>query len=75
VVVTMASTAERIVAAVVREEKPRVEQPRVEVVEGALCSEEELRRAVVTTAVTSGILCALAGVGLGYLLGLREGRE
>jgi hypothetical protein len=75
VVVTMATTAERIVAAVVREEKPRVEQPRVEVVEGALCSEEELRRAVVTTAVTSGILCALAGVGLGYLLGLREGRE
>ena len=71
----MASTTERIVAAVVREEKPRVEQPRVEVVEGALCSEEELRRAVVTTAVTSGILCALAGVGLGYLLGLREGRE
>lgn len=71
----MATTAERIVAAVVREEKPRVEQPRVEVVEGALCSEEDLRRAVVTTAVTSGILCALAGVGLGYLLGLREGRE
>ena len=71
----MASAAERIVAAVVREEKPRVDQPRVEVVEGALCSEEELRRAIVTTAVTSGILCALAGVGLGYLLGLREGRE
>lgn len=71
----MATTAERIVAAVVREEKPRVDQPRVEVVEGALCSEEELRRAIVTTAVTSGILCALAGVGLGYLLGLREGRE
>ncbi len=71
----MASTEERIVAAVVREEKPRVEQPRVEVIEGALCSEEDLRRAVVTTAVTSGILCALAGVGLGYLLGLREGRE
>ncbi|MBL8975207.1 MAG: hypothetical protein JNK56_31700 [Myxococcales bacterium] len=73
--VTMTSAAERIVAAVVREEKPRVDQPRVEVVEGALCSEEELRRAIVTTAVTSGILCALAGVGLGYLLGLREGRE
>lgn len=71
----MTSVAERIVAAVVREEKPRVDQPRVEVVEGALCSEEELRRAIVTTAVTSGILCALAGVGLGYLLGLREGRE
>ena len=71
----MTSAAERIVAAVVREEKPRVDQPRVEVVEGALCSEEELRRAIVTTAVTSGILCALAGVGLGYLLGLREGRE
>lgn len=71
----MTSAAERIVAAVVREEKPRVDQPRVEVVEGALCSEDELRRAIVTTAVTSGILCALAGVGLGYLLGLREGRE
>jgi hypothetical protein len=50
-------------------------KPPVEVVEGSLCSEEELRRAVTATAVTSGILCALAGLGLGYLLGLREGRE
>jgi hypothetical protein len=50
-------------------------RPAVEVVEGPLCSEDELRRAVTATAVTSGILCALAGLGLGYLLGLREGRE
>ena len=56
-------------------EEPRERQPRVEVVDGALCSAEELRQAVVATAVTSGILCALAGVGLGYLLGVREGRE
>ena len=50
-------------------------EPRVEIVDGALCSADELRRAVVATAVTSGILCALAGVGIGYLLGLREGKE
>jgi hypothetical protein len=69
----MADVTQRVVATVVREETPRAEH--VEVVEGALCSEEELRRAVMTTAMTSGILCALAGVGLGYLIGLREGRE
>src|SRR5690606_31883539 len=74
-VVTMAITTERMVTAVVREDPSRVEQPGVEVVEGALCSEDELRRAVVTTAVTSGVLCALVGVGIGYLLGLREERE
>ncbi|MBL8970564.1 MAG: hypothetical protein JNK56_08305 [Myxococcales bacterium] len=51
------------------------EPPQVEVVDGALCSADELRRAVVATAVTSGILCALAGAGIGYLLGLREGKE
>jgi len=50
-------------------------EPPVEVVDGALCSAEELRRAVVATAITSGILCALAGAGLGYLFGLREGKE
>jgi len=69
----MADVTQRVVATVVREETPRAEH--VEVVDGALCSEEDLRRAVVTTAITSGIVCALAGVGLGYLLGLRDGRE
>lgn len=64
-----AEVVERVRCIVV---KPRAEP--VEVVDGALCSEAELHRAIVTTAVTSGILCALAGVGLGYLLGLREGR-
>lgn len=69
----MADVIQPVVATVICDEKPRVEP--VEVVDGALCSEDELRRAVVTTAITSGVLCALAGVGLGYLLGLREGRE
>ena len=69
----MADVTQPVVATVVRDEKPPAEH--VEVVDGALCSEDELRRAVVTTAITSGIVCALAGVGLGYLLGLREGRE
>ena len=50
-------------------------EPPVEVVDGALCSAEDLRRAVVATAITSGILCALAGAGFGYLLGLREVKE
>ena len=50
-------------------------EPSVEVVDGGLCSAEDLRRAVVATAITSGILCALAGAGFGYLLGLREGKE
>ncbi len=71
----MADVTQPVVATVVCEEKPRAEQARVEVVDGALCSEAELHRAIVTTAITSGIVCALAGVGLGYLLGLREGRE
>jgi hypothetical protein len=71
----MADMTQPVVTTVVCEEKPHAEQARVEVVDGVLCSEAELRRAIVTTAITSGIVCALAGVGLGYLLGLREGRE
>ncbi len=67
------ATQERPVVVVL--EAPRDEQPRVEVVDGALCSAEDLQRAVVAAAVTSGILCALAGAGLGYLLGLRDGKE
>ena len=67
------ATQEHPVVVVVTE--PSDEQPRVEVVDGALCSAEDLQRAVVAAAVTSGILCALAGVGLGYLLGLRDGKE
>lgn len=66
-----AQTDTLVVIAVDAEHEPS----QVEVVDGALCSAEELRQAVVATAITSGILCALAGVGLGYLLGLREGKE
>ena len=69
----MADMTQPVVATVVRDEKPPAEH--VEVVDGALCSAEDLRRAVVATAITSGILCALAGAGFGYLLGLREGKE
>ncbi len=67
----MATRSDTLVVAAVDGER----EPPVEVVDGALCSAEDLRRAVVATAITSGILCALAGAGFGYLLGLREGKE
>lgn len=57
------------------EDKVRDDKPRVEVIDGSLCSAAELRRAVVAGAITSGVVCALAGVGIGYLLGLRDGKE
>lgn len=63
------------VAKVACEDKVREDKPRVEVIDGSLCSAAELRRAVVAGAITSGVVCALAGVGIGYLLGLRDGRE
>lgn len=53
----------------------REEQPRVEVLRESLCSASELRQAVIAGAVTSGIVCTLVGVGVGYVLGLRRGRE
>jgi hypothetical protein len=59
----------KVACEAVREDAP------VEVVDGSLCSAAELRRAVVAGAITSGVVCALAGVGIGYLLGLRDGKE
>ena len=51
------------------------DQPRVEVLSESLCSASELRSAVIAGAIASGVVCAIAGAGLGYLLGLREGKE
>lgn len=58
-------------------ENPKSEEPPicVEVVEGTLCSSAELQRAVVTGAIVSGLVCTLAGLTVGYLLGHRDGRE
>lgn len=51
------------------------DQPRVEVINESLWSTTELREAVLTGALTSGLLCALAGLGVGFYLGFREGRR
>lgn len=48
--------------------------PRVEVLGDELCTRAELDRAILASAITSGVVCAIAGVGLGYLLGVRTGR-
>jgi integral membrane sensor domain MASE1 len=51
------------------------ESPRVEIIRDGLCSLSELRRAVVAGAITSCVMGALAGVGLGYWLGLQDRRK
>ena len=51
------------------------DEQHVEVVDGSLCSANDLRRAVVAGAILSGIIGTIAGIGLGYLMGLRDGRE
>lgn len=49
--------------------------PRVEVIEGTLCTVSEVRRAVAAGALMSGLVCTVVGVGIGYYLGLRDGRD
>lgn len=56
-------------------EAPGEERPRVEVLSESLCTASELREAVIAGAITSGVFCAIVGVGIGYVLGLRRGRE
>lgn len=70
----MADVIDKSVAKVACEHKAGEDQPRVEVLSESLCSASELRSAVFAGAIASGVVCALAGVGLGYLLGLRDGR-
>jgi hypothetical protein len=57
------------------EAKPDSDKPRVEVVDEALWSASELRSAVLAGAITSGLVCAIAGLGIGFYLGLREGER
>lgn len=54
---------------------PSGDRPRVEVIHETLWSDSELREAVLTGALTCGLVCALAGLGVGFFLGLREGRR
>jgi len=54
---------------------PGEDKPRVEVIHEMLWSDREMREAVLTGALTSGLVCALAGLGFGFYLGLREGRR
>lgn len=63
------------VVKVTDEGRAREDQPRVEVIDGPLCSASELHRAVVSGAIASGILGAIAGIGIGFWLGLREGER
>ncbi len=57
------------------EAKPDNDKPGVEVIDESLWSASELRTAVVAGAVTSGLLCAIAGLGLGFYLGWQEGKR
>ena len=41
----------------------------------SLCTASELRQAVIASAITSGVFCTIVGVGIGYVLGLRRGRD
>jgi len=64
-----------VVHVVTLEATPSGDQPRVEIIDESLWSTTEMRSAVLTGALTSGLLCALAGLGVGFYLGFREGRR
>lgn len=51
------------------------ERPRVEVLSESLCTASELRQAVIAGAITSGVFCTIVGVGIGYVLGLRNRKD
>jgi hypothetical protein len=55
--------------------QPSGRQPRVEVIDEPLWSASDLREAVLTGRSRPGLVCALAGLGFGFYLGLREGRR
>ena len=54
------------------EPKEPVERPRVEIVEEIPSGEAEARRAFYAGAVASGLLCAIAGITVGFVLGVKS---
>ncbi len=54
------------------EPKDPVERPRVEIVEEIPSGEAEARRAFYAGAVASGLLCAIAGITVGFVLGVKS---
>jgi len=54
------------------ESKDPVERPRVEIVEEIPSGEAEARRAFYAGAVASGLLCAIAGITVGFVLGVKS---
>lgn len=54
------------------EPKEPVERPRVELVEEIPSGEAEARRAFYAGAVASGLLCAIAGITVGFVLGVKS---
>lgn len=54
------------------ESKEPVERPRVELVEEIPSGEAEARRAFYAGAVASGLLCAIAGITVGFVLGVKS---
>lgn len=51
---------------------PPVERPRVELVEEIPSPEAAARKAFVSGAITSGILCAVVGTVVGFVLGVQS---
>ena len=54
------------------EPKEPAERPRVEIVEEIPSGEAEARRAFYAGAVASGLLCAIAGITVGFVLGVKS---
>ena len=54
------------------EATPPVERPRVELVEEIPSPEAAARKAFVSGAITSGILCAVVGTVVGFVLGVQS---
>ena len=54
------------------EPREPVERPRVEIVEEIPSGEAEARRAFYAGAVASGLLCAIAGITVGFVLGVKS---
>jgi len=57
------------------DERPASDRPHVEVLDEGLWSSADMRSAVFAGAVTSGLVCAVAGFLFGFIVGVREGRR
>lgn len=57
------------------DERSAGDRPHVEILGDRLWTSDDMRSAVFAGAVTSGLVCVVAGFVFGFIAGVREGRR